>query len=213
MTHRKMSLTRLIEVPEVEMQVSKLVNSMLNLCQGYRQLEMKCMSDDVNLPTFGRMFELIRQLEHRRVEELIRFQVCRGQKITWFDLKPVEKLDCIKPVNLFQTILTLEKEIHKLTTKLDSLAWEKSDFALNSYLRTRVILRQVKVIRKRSNQLRNLKRSEDDKIPFLTARLTGRFEVEKLERELQMERTRREWRIENDYEREHLKSIGSTYRF
>ena len=101
---------------EVEMEVSKLVNKMMNLSQGYRQVQMRFLSDEINLPVFGRLFELIRQLETKEIEEIVRFQVNRGQKITWFDLKPLPDLEHKKPVELLTILLEMEKDIHKVSS-------------------------------------------------------------------------------------------------
>jgi len=109
-----MSQTRIVEMPEIEILVSKLINRMLHLCQGYRQAHTRFINEELNLPTFGRLFELIRQLEVRKVEELIRFQVSRGQKISWFDVKPIENLENAKPLEIVKILLDLEKEIHQV---------------------------------------------------------------------------------------------------
>nr|WMQ53803.1 ferritin C [Schmidtea mediterranea] len=205
--------SKVVDVPEVEVEVSKLVNRMLHLCQGYRQVQMRFLTGELNLMSFGRLFELVRQIEAKHVEELIRFQVSRGQKITWYDVKPVDDIEGAKPGEIIQTILTLEKEIHQITTRLCKLAADKLDLALTTFLEDRVILRQVKVIRKRSNQLRDMLRSGDDVTPLLTSILNARREVDKLERRLRLESSRREWRRGESDEGEEIKMIGSTTRF
>ena len=109
-----MSLIRIVENPEVEMEVSKLINHMIHLGQGYRQAQMVFLSEELNLPSVARLFELIDQLERKNIDELIRFQVNRGQKVTWFDVKPVEHLENTKPSEIFKVILDLEKDIHRV---------------------------------------------------------------------------------------------------
>nr|WMQ53804.1 ferritin B [Schmidtea mediterranea] len=208
-----MSLSKVIEVPEVEREVSNVIGQMLHLCQGYRQSEMRFLSDEINLPTFARLFELIRILETRYIEEIIRFQISRGQKVTWQDIKPVENLEASKPVQMLQIILDLEKSVHQSTINLCKLGWKNLDLALTSFLENRVILKQIKVIRKRANQLRDLKRSGDEICPMLTSRLSVRFEVEKLEERVELEIERREWRSGESRSRKRFPIIGSMNRF
>nr|AQT19760.1 hypothetical protein Smed-ferritin [Schmidtea mediterranea] len=187
-----MSLIRMVDNTEIEVEVSNLVNKRLHLCQSYRQVQTEFLTDEINLPVYGRLFELIRELECEEIEEMIRFQISRGQKIIWSDLKHLEKIENRKPSDMITILLDLEKKIHQSTLELFKHACEKFDVGLTTFLSDRIILRQIKVIRKRANQLRNLERSEDDVTPFLTAKLHIRFVVEKLERELKLHFERRE---------------------
>ena len=92
-------------------------------------------------------------------------------------------------------------------------SFDKVDLTLTSFLQDRVILKQVKVIRKRANQYRDLKRSNDDVTPLLTGRLNIQNEVEKLENRLRLETTRREWRDQETDLETNMAMIGSTTRF
>jgi len=90
---------------------------------------------------------------------------------------------------------------------------EKADLALTSFLEDEVILRQVKVIRKRVNQYRDLKRSNDDVTPMLIDRLNIQMEVEKLENRLKFEITKREWKNQDTPEETSITMINSDNQF
>jgi len=109
--------------------------------------------------------------------------------------------------------LDLEKDIHLETIRICKLSMDKVDLALTSFLQDRVILRQVKVIHKRANQYRDLKRSNDDVIPLMTDRLNIPNEVEKLENRLRLEITRREWKNQETPLETRMAMVGSITRF
>ena len=102
----------LVSFPEVDRELSNVISKVTHLSYGYRQAQMAMFSVEINLPLFARLFELIKEIQDKRIAALLRFETSRGKKVTLPDIKPFPSFEGKKPVEILKAIFEVEKDLH-----------------------------------------------------------------------------------------------------
>ena len=102
----------IVNIPEIDKEVERVIGTMLHLGYGFRQAHMAMLSVEMNLPVFGLLYELIKHSLDKAIDTFIHFEVSRGKKMRWSEIKPFYSFDGKKPVEIFKSILNIKKDLH-----------------------------------------------------------------------------------------------------
>jgi len=156
---------------DVEAALNKQINIELHASYVYLSMSYYCDRGDVGLPNTAKWLKKRSDEKREHAQIFMKYQNTRGGKIVFQNIQKPEVDEWGSVFESFQAALALEKFINNILLELHSLASQRNDPQMCSFLQKEFLTHQQEIIKKTSEIVFSLKRLDSGLGEFTFDRL------------------------------------------